>query len=146
MVYKTGPTRGSKCDIGVNMNFPEAQVQIQAYLEINWVTTPIHFQNNKFTPKKKYIRCHVLFGDSSQKTLGSNPEFRNPGVVVIQVLSEQGQGPIPALEMANTLSDMFKAKNISGIQFGTPTLAILGEIESYYQINVQCPFYFDTQS
>lgn len=125
------------------MNFVDAQLAIQSHIESMWTDTPIHFQNNKFAPVKRYIRCHVLFGDSKQITLGSNPEFRNPGVLVIQVLTEQGKGSTSALALADSLSDIFKAKNISGIQFRTPKLAILGEIESYYQINVQCPFYFD---
>ena len=128
------------------MNFTEAANAIEKHFESNWTETSVHYPNSKFKLVKEFVRLTTLFGESAQISLGSSPDTRNPGVVIFSIFVEPGKGLKRAMSLADSIKSIFDKQDILGLRFKTVRVAILGETESYYQVNVSCPFYFDTQS
>lgn len=107
----------------------------------NWT---VRYDNDpRTTPTSGlWLELNIDYGDSQQITLGVN-SYRNFGNVVVKIKKEIGLGLSDMLEIADSVSSLFKTQTISNIIFRTPRIVKVGRVEDNYQINVICPFYID---
>jgi hypothetical protein len=89
-----------------------------------------------------WMEVKVDFGNSNQITIGVK-QFRNPGILTVMIKSKTGKGSAPALAVADTIVDWFRANIISQVHFQTPRIEKVGRVDDDYQVNVICPFFAD---
>jgi len=125
-------------------NFDTIRTDIEAYLVANWATTTIQFSNAKFTtPAAEWVRCQVVFGDTSQVSMGSSQDHRTELLVVLSLFGKNNSGTGQLLTYADTLTDLFVNKDIGVVKTRSPSINVIGEVDGFYQINLVVPAYSD---
>ncbi len=127
------------------MNFLEEQIEIESYFKDNWSYTPIAYDNVEFVPNDftEWVRFVVRNGNARQTSIaGDNPGFRYYGVIYVQIFTRADTGTGRALELADYVTVLFRSASVNGIQFKTPSITRVGNMEdAWFQINVDCPYY-----
>jgi hypothetical protein len=101
-----------------------------------------------FTPPTDgslWARVTILPGNARQASLGSPGAnlFRTPGVLVVQLFDRVGHGTKDLLEMANAVSDVFRAVTVGDIVYLAPSISLPGREDHWYPCSVSCPFHYD---
>lgn len=124
------------------MNYSQEKQAIEQHFEANWPHTPIVFENAKFTgAEDEWVRLSILNGDAYQASMGDNPAFRHPGVVVVQIFTRPDSGSGRALELADLVDQLFRLAVVSGIVFRVPRVQKVPSDNEWYQVNVSTEFY-----
>ena len=115
------------------------------------LSVPTQYDNDgafeKPTDNSTWVRFSVMFGDSTQTTLGSQREFRTPGIAHAAIHAPLGLGDKAALEVADAINAAFRSITVSGIVFTTPRAPQHQRDGAAWVLIVQCPFHVDdTQS
>lgn len=113
-------------------------------------TVPLltQYDNAKFAPPDNDYWCRLVInmGSTNQRSIGapgSNRE-RTIGVLQAQLFGPLDHGDGGLLALADTVRAAFKRVSVSGVTFATPEIPDRGRrSESWWQINVNCPFYSD---
>ena len=85
----------------------------------------------------------ILNADADQISLGSDPYYRNVGVISIAVMTPEGIGSATAKGYCDALSAIFRSAQFSGILCRTPRIEEVGNMDGYYQIQVITEFQRD---
>lgn len=94
--------------------------------------------------KHCWSRLFVLWGESVQAEIISNPRYRSSGAVVVQVFSPAGRGSGNAMTIADTVVSLLRRVRLDGMTFRAPSPVRIGaEMDGWYQVNVNAPMYFD---
>lgn len=109
---------------------------------------PTQYDNHNYTPPaspSKWARATVLPGESRKVSIGTpgSDRFRTPGLFVVQVFTPIGQGDNQGLTLAEAIKEAFQSITVSGVVFQTPYIVNVGRDDSWWQINVNCPYYAD---
>jgi hypothetical protein len=106
---------------------------------------PSFYDNQKFDKPNNtyYAKISILTGASAQVELGDGNKFRNPGVMVVQLFGPTGKGDARHLQLIDKIKENFRGVSIANIVFTSPSQFRVGTFEGEYQMNVNCPFYFD---
>lgn len=118
---------------------------------LNDVTTPlslITFHDNQEDdkpsyPDERWVRVNVLTGTSRQVSFGSTNRFRTPGTLVIQIFLPIGRGTKDIDVVVDRIVTEFRAKTEGGVTYQTPQRIPQGRDGTFYQVNVNIPFYSD---
>jgi hypothetical protein len=108
----------------------------------------VQYDNQKdfAPPKELWCRVSIKFGDAVQASLGS-PEsrlYRNTGVVMIQIFDIIGAGDEAILQLADKINAAFRGVSVSELLFRTPSVSSSRREGDYWQVNVDCPFVFES--
>ena len=130
------------------MTYASELVLLQTRFNTGWNNiTPVHWPNAEFESKGKeeWVRFRILNEVSNQAAIGGNNQhlYRYPGFVSIIVFVKPNIGSARALFLADTIDDIWRGADFSGIKMGVPSINPVGVVEGMYQVNVLCPFYRD---
>lgn len=79
-------------------------------------------------------------------SLGANTH-RHIGLVIMQVFTPVDKGDSDTWSIAKFIADKFRSAIVTGtggsVRFSTPTFRVVGRSDSWWQINVICPYHFD---
>lgn len=92
-------------------------------------------------PSLPWCRLSILDGESFQTQIVSG--YRTAGVMIAQLFYPLGTGDKDARIMAGHIDTAFKSVALSGIQFQTPSVKVIGRRDDSWQVNVTCPFYIN---
>lgn len=126
------------------MSYLAEKLAIEAYIQANWVSPPlITYENvglNTAAPTE-WVRITIQNGDAFQASMGDNPAFRYIGVLFFQIFLKPDAGSGRALELADTISTLFRAQTISGMTFRVPQVQKVDSDAEWYQVNVSIEFF-----
>lgn len=92
-----------------------------------------------------WARLTVREGESLQRSIGAPVKnYRTTGFTFVQLYSEIGVGDDSIRKLADTIKSKFTTTTIKEcVVFRTPSINPIGRIQGWWQVNVNCPFYFD---
>lgn len=90
-----------------------------------------------------WVHFTLQEGETFVRTLGTVKTYRTPGIATAQIFIPVGQGDKDALALADKIKTAFRAIRVSGVVFKTPSVRRVGRTDSWWQLNVSCPFYAD---
>lgn len=126
------------------MSLSQIQRDIETHFSNNWTETSIVYQNVAYNELNEFIRLNVLSGKRFQASLGCvNNTYRTPGVLMIQIFTPKNEGTKRALDIADLLISFLQSKVIGTVNFKTLYISFQGIVDSFYQVNLNCPFYVD---
>ena len=89
-------------------------------------------------------RLSVLWGDSVQAEIVSDPRYRTAGTVIVQIFSPAGRGSSDAMTIADTVVSLLRRVRLDGMTFRAPSPVRVGSgLDGWYQVNVNAPMYLD---
>jgi len=99
-----------------------------------------------FTPPENepYVVLHVLSGDQRQVGMGKYRRFRRIGLVEVQIFVPAGSGDGVARELADSVTDIFEGRTVSGVIFRGTALNRVGVTGAWVQWNCSTPFQSDS--
>lgn len=126
------------------MSISQLQHDIESYFSNNWIETPVIYQNMAYNKLNEYIKLNILSGDRFQASLGGSVNtYRTPGIVIIQIFILKNIGIKRALDIVDLLITFLQSKVIGTVNFKTPYISFQNIVDSFYQVNLTCPFYVD---
>lgn len=126
------------------MGISQLQYDIESHFSDNWTETPVVYQNIAYNEMTEFIRVTILSGPREQASLGcNNNTYRTTGVVIIQVFTPKNTGTKRALDIVDMLIAFLQSKVIGTVNFKTPYISFQNIVDSFYQVNLNCPFYVD---
>lgn len=123
------------------MNYQQEKAIIETHFSVNWPHTPVAYENSEESHSEEWVRIVIQNGEAFQASLGDNPVFRYPGIVIVQIFTPNDAGSGRAVELADYVEAIFKNLSISGIQFRVPQVRRVNNETEWYQINVSTDFY-----
>lgn len=129
------------------MGVESKNAAIEKRLSDGWSeSAKIAWPNVAFEPPTDgtaFIRLKIIHGTSRQASIETTPLHRSLGSIVIQVFTTKGIGTKQAEQLADTAATIYRSSTFSGITVRSPSIVDIGEIEDWYQMNVNMPFYAD---
>lgn len=103
-------------------------------------TEPLHQQ-----PKTAvhWARFAVRSGEGLQVTTGPSRRFRYVGVAIATVMAPLNQGTGKLNQIADKICEAFTGKTVDSVVFRTAYATVAGQVGSWWQVTVTCPFYAD---
>lgn len=124
------------------MSYFQEKLDIEEAFKTFWGNeTPIVFGNGANNNSGTHIRLSIQNGDARQVSMGSNPAFRYPGVVSVQIFTRKNIGEAVALKLADKIDEFFRNKVINRIQFKVPQILRVPTDSEWFQIIVSIHFY-----
>lgn len=126
------------------MSFLAEQTTIEDYFTDNWSHTVIAYDNVEFNPKDhdEWVRFVIRPSTARQSAMGDVPAHRYFGNIFVQIFTKSDIGVGRSLTLADYVTALFRSVNISGIQFRTPNVTRIGNMEDgWFQVNVDCPYF-----
>jgi len=127
------------------MSFSEEQTDIEAYFQQRWIHTPIAYDNVEFDPKEysEWVRFVIRNGTARQVSIAlDSPGFRYFGNIFVQIFTRSDTGVGRSLVLADYVTELFRLASVNGIQFRTPSITRVGNMEDgWFQVNVDCPYF-----
>jgi len=90
-----------------------------------------------------WVRLTVLPGDSQQVEFGMTRRWRRVGQVVVQIFVPAASGTGLALELGDTVRDIFEGLTVSGVIFRATALNRVGLDGAWLQYNASTSFQAD---
>lgn len=97
-------------------------------------------------PAQPWVRFTVTQGETFQAETGggdANNTYRTAGTAVAQVFVPANTGTATAMQLADWIAEAFRAVTVSGIVCTTPNVKTIGDVDSWWQANVICPYQQD---
>lgn len=123
------------------------------FFNTGWASaTPVSWPGRDFSPPtdgSSWVRFTISEGESFQHEMGKvEVQFRDVGLVMIQVFTELNKGDGPALTLADQVATIFRRKKVTYTDgraiFRAPNIRRVGPDEAWYQVNVTVPYVRDT--
>ena len=134
------------------MNYESARDAVVGHLQTNWSTAypsvPVFYENQDTpaldTVGNAFLRVELSFDDADQASLeGASPMTRVHGLFDITVMSKQGTGTKTGLSYLDFLVGLFKHRNLSGLQVGTPKPGHRELHDGWHMQQLLVPFWFN---
>lgn len=129
------------------MTFEAERQALEERFETNWTETDVKWPNVKFSSKGKdeFVAFNNVPDMGKEKSLGTDPVLnRYYGHVVIQIFVTPNSGAARALQLADLVSDIWRNVKFGEFTVQTPSLAIVGVNDGWYQVDVVSPYYRDS--
>jgi len=124
------------------MSFLSDKVAIEQYLVANPLTTNVVYENME--PDlgwSEWARVTIQGGNGHIASLGNNPIYRYPGVIIFQIFTKLGIGSGRAVTIADEIDALLKSRRLGSVVFQVPNIQKIGPNNNWYQINVLVDFY-----
>jgi hypothetical protein len=131
-------------------------IAIENLFATGWAaTTDIKYDNAPFTvPAVSWVSIECWDGVSSKASIGSGAQLRrSTGTVFVNIYTPINKGSRAARDLADSVQDIFRDKQVSGITFEEPDVRRIGEqyfsingVQSttqWYQMIVAIPYFHD---
>lgn len=133
------------------MGFAATESTIRSRFNTQWSslqpTIPAYFDNagDDVTPPQDstWVRLTVLPGASQQVEMGNLRRWRRVGVIIVQIFVPAASGTGLALELGDTVRDIFEGLTVSGVIFRATSLNRVGLDGAWLQYNATTPFQAD---
>ena len=125
--------------------FSDSQTSLETHFQTNYTATGIEFENVPLdiSGLAEYVRHSVRFGSGKPTSIGGNC-YRYVGAVIVQIFVKPGVGIARPMELADTVSGLYRSAVVGGHMFGVPevTKHPSGGL-GWMHVQVYCPFYFE---
>lgn len=92
----------------------------------------------------EWVRMNIRPAASVQVDIcPGRPRSRTTGSIIFQVFSPVGKGDAAAIKLADKIKAAFRMVTADGIVYFEPTITTVGVTQSWWQVNVTCPFQYD---
>lgn len=128
------------------MSWEAIRSSITSRFQTQWgSTTPVKYANHSYVAQEgtTHVCIYILPAICMQVSLGDTQTYRTTGIITVNVYVPLNVGTKIPIELADTAAAIFRGKQFSDIQCRTPQLQIVGEIESWYVVSLDIPFYHD---
>lgn len=133
------------------MGFAATEAAIRSRFNSQWSTlrptVPLYFDNagDDVTPPQNsaWVRLTVLPGASQQVEMGRLRRWRRVGVIVVQIFVPAASGTGLAMEIGDTVRDIFEGVTLSGVIFRATSLNRVGLDGAWLQYNASTSFQSD---
>jgi hypothetical protein len=133
------------------MGFAATEATIRSRFNAQWSslqpTIPAYFDNagDDVTPPEDstWVRLTILPGASQQVEMGNTRRWRRAGVLVVQIFVPAASGTGLALELGDTVRDIFEGLTVSGVIFRATSLNRVGLDGAWLQYNATTNFQAD---
>ena len=129
------------------MSFESEVRSIETWFSTRYSETGVQYANVRFDPAElsEWARLTISPGGANIASMGSDPNlYRHTGVVSVQIFVTPNSGATRALQVADTIADIFRSAKIDNIQMHAPDVERVGVVDGWYQINVECNYYRDS--
>jgi len=126
--------------------YKAADLAIFDRLGDNWATTDIAYPNTTYVAAESpYVEAVIRHQGAFNVSVPAQ-DVRYPGLLVLTVKVPKNTGVGTALTYADSLAALFRNVSIDPrVKFRAPTVRPLGpDKDSWYVVEVVCPFYRDT--
>lgn len=139
------------------MRYAEVQAALETVADSNpWgAELPLAFDDRPLKDAgniSTFIRHSIVYGDGKATSIG-NQCFRYPGVQYLSIFYKTGKGIQSILQKADEIARYFNHRTVIGsgntpniIFQVTGTRKFPQDSDGFSQMQVVCPFYFDTRS
>ncbi len=93
--------------------------------------------------RKKWARVSLRNGVSFKVSTGTPNRFRHPGIILWNVFTKLNSGDNEAYKIADFISAVFQNTRVNDVHYKTVSVSFAGVDNGWYQVNVECPYYFD---
>jgi len=131
------------------MDYVDVRKEIEMYLDTNFTSTPIQFENTIIAASSDSIEEFIALtiSDASTETpaMGSTSSMVT-GLLTVQVFTKLGTGTQRARTLYDELKTLLLGVTINGLSFKAPIHTSVGQVEEsqHYQTNLDCTFEFIT--
>lgn len=135
------------------MNFEEFRSFIEGRMQTEWTQTPIEFENVSESTalitakdaKSPWVRVTIREGNGQLMTIGSDSRRdRYAGNIIIQIFIAQKIGTKTARDLADDIVSLWRGYTAQPcVQIWTPFITTVGDLNGWFQINVNIPFLND---
>lgn len=128
------------------MNFEAICKAIQARWTANWTATATCMEGQPFHPPADapWVRLTVRFLSRTQIDMHDTPRKRMEGLIVLQLFDRANKGIGATIRVADAAVPIFSRKQFDGITCrATDAPRTIGEVDGFYQINLETRFYAD---
>jgi hypothetical protein len=124
--------------------FSDASSIIEKRLDDNWTTTPIQYDNVRYTPTvgTAFIRLQVEWATANVISIGGR--IKTEGYVLLSIFTPAGIGSDTALGYADTLAALFNMYHEGALKLLAAVINRVGSQKEWYQVNVLIPFHYDS--
>lgn len=124
------------------MSFQTVRKNIEAHFAGQFSAAPALYENDSGDRPSgaPWVRLTVQSTEAERNELGDQSTYNVAGFVVVQVFVPKGDGATVADGLVDTVSAVFREKQIGNLHTGTPTRLPQGERDGWYQVNVSVPF------
>lgn len=131
-------------------SFTENESLIRSRFNTQWSalrpTVPMLFDNvgDQNQPEDEaWVRLVVLPGASGQVEFGMTRRWRRAGVISVQIFVPAATGTGLAMELGDTVREIFEGLTVSGVIFRATSLNRVGIDGAWLQYNAQTPYQAD---
>lgn len=123
------------------MNFENLRLEVVTYLEANYSTYPVKYENLAFeTPKgTPWVALYLKRGGNHQSEF-ANVDYEVFGILIFQIFTPLNGGSVESGNILDELSGLFQNSEINGIWYGEAIVTDLGGKDSWYQTNLMIPY------
>lgn len=130
------------------MTFEQIRLAIESRMAL-WAEAPIAFDGAPAGPAVKtaqnsgtpWVRLTIQHGDSFTAGIGSQPCVRRTGIIMVQIFTARDVGSRPALVLADSIAAHLEYwQQGGGLETQAASVMRVGPTDTYYQINVNCPY------
>ena len=120
---------------------------VEPYFQQNFNDVPVDYANTDFSMPKDsaWIRIsitpNVFFTNNEGYISFSPPTIQYDGVVNFQFFIPLNTGTGLLGRLSNKIRDLFINKTIETIEFGVPSLQIVGKLEGWFRANLIVSYY-----
>lgn len=133
------------------MGFAATESTIRSRFNTQWSslrpTIPVFFDNagDSVQPPQDsaWVRLTVLPGESQQVEMGRLRRWRRAGVITVQIFVPAASGTGLALELGDTVRDIFEGLTLSSVIFRATSLNRVGLDGAWLQYNANTNFQAD---
>lgn len=119
--------------------YQDERKDIESYLNTNFTTTAIKFDNVNFDQRSKteFVDVFIRPGRKIATTVGGDQiTYESRGQLVLSIFVKKGIGTDRARKIADDLQTLFLKKQVGSCTFESSELINVGEQEEWYRNNL----------
>lgn len=126
----------------------EARLHIQNRFLVEWgANSDIEFTNEELTPPASgpWVRLVVRNTKAQQETLGpkGRRKYTRDGRIFIQIFTDANSGTSQSDLLAEQAKDIFQGEEFNNIYVNNCSIREVGTDGKWYQVLVECNFFYD---
>lgn len=132
------------------MSYEQERKDIETRFKTQWAalgrSESIAFEGVPFDGKAAslpYVALFIRPADADQVSLGPNPVYRHPGVVIVQCFTPRDKGMKLGMQLADAAASVFRGWRQGGLRFRAPSVTPVGEEEDRLHVNMTAAYVRD---
>ena len=119
-------------------------IAIESRFATNFTVCPVKYSNVKYQPtaRQAWADINIVIADSMKAEIGGGLH-RNAGIISVNIYEPVNTGTVFGKEKADLAAAVFRGQQFNGITCRSPKITEVGEIDEWYVINMNVPFFRD---